>query len=175
MTLDLATQPGRLVLAYVPHVDFAAHLYGQESAEYEAALSKANSIWDALQRRLPPEVALLGTADHGHVDFAAQRQVRLPKALEADHTLYGDSRVMFVKGKPIDTANLPATWVPAEAMDDWWGPPQRHPSFVGRAPDGVLVADDDALILHSHSDERLVGHHGGLTAAEREVPLLLCA
>jgi hypothetical protein len=37
------------------------------------------------------------------------------------------------------------------------------------------VADDDALILHSHSDKRLVGHHGGLTDAERQVPLLIGA
>ena len=27
---------------------------------------------------------------------------------------------------------------------------------------------DDAVLLHSHSDKRLIGQHGGLTDAERE-------
>ena len=172
-TLDLATQPGRFIFTYVPHVDFTAHLYGQRSVEYERALATVNAIWEELQRRRPEAAALIGTADHGHVDFAPERQIRLPKEVEVDRTLYGDSRVMFVKGEPIPTADLPATWIPVAEMIDWWGPPPRHPSFVGRAPDGVLVADDDALILHSRSDERLVGHHGGLTVAERQVPLLV--
>lgn len=174
-TLDLAGQPGRFIFTYVPHIDFAAHLYGQDSAEYERALATANAIWEELQRRIPATATLLGTADHGHVDFLFERQIRLPKEIEVDHTLYGDSRVMFVKGEPIPTTGLPATWIPAAGLEDWWGPGPRHPSFAGRAPDGVLVADDDALILHSHSDKRLVGHHGGLTDAERQVPLLIGA
>lgn len=172
-TLDLAGQPDRLVFTYVPHADFAAHVYGQESEEYAKALKTINAIWSELQRRLPPNTALLGTADHGHVDFPPQKQARLPKELEAGHVLYGDSRVMFVKGEPVDTTELPATWIPIEEMVHWWGPPDRHPEFAERAPSGVLVADDDALIHHSHSDSRLVGHHGGLTDGEREVPLLV--
>lgn len=172
-TLDLATQPGRLIFTYIPHVDFAAHVYGQDSAEYETSLAKANSIWEELLRRLPPGAALLGTADHGHVDFRPERQIRLPQELEAERTLYGDSRVMFVKGDPIATHDIPASWIPVEEMMNWWGPQPHHSSFAGRAPDGVLVANDDALILHSHSDERLIGHHGGLTDGERKVPLLV--
>ena len=38
-TLQLAAEPGRLVFTYLPHVDFAAHVYGQASDEYGEALS----------------------------------------------------------------------------------------------------------------------------------------
>jgi hypothetical protein len=117
---------------------------------------------------------MVGTADHGHVDFPESLRVRIPKELEDDHTFYGDSRVMFVRGDESPAfAQLPATWIPATDILDWWGPPPRHEAFAERVPDGVLLADDDAVLLHSRSDKRLIGQHGGLTDAEREVPLLV--
>ena len=67
------------------------------------------------------------------------------------------------------TASTAAKWFPMH----WWGPPPHHFSFANRAPDGVLVAAPDQLLLHRFSDDRLVGNHGGLTDAERRVPLLV--
>ncbi len=37
-SVDLASTPGRLVLAYLPEVDYAAHVHGQASPEYAAAI-----------------------------------------------------------------------------------------------------------------------------------------
>ena len=173
-TVDLAAEPGRLVFTYVPHVDFAAHVYGQDSAEYAESLRVASAIWHGIVHRVPPGTVVIGTADHGHVDFAEPQRVRIPKELESDHVFYGDSRVMFVKGDESPAfAPLPATWIPVDAMRDWWGPGPRHEAFDARAPDGVLLADDDSVLLHTHSDKRLIGHHGALTGAERDVPLLV--
>ena len=56
---------------------------------------------------------------------------------------------------------------------DWWGPGPHHPAFDDRAPDGILVAQDDRLLLHRHADDRMVGNHGALTDAERLIPLLV--
>ncbi|MBT8216888.1 MAG: alkaline phosphatase family protein [Acidimicrobiia bacterium] len=173
-TIDLAAQPGRLLFTYVPHVDFAAHVYGQDSREYVDSLEVATGIWEGIAHRLPAGSVMIGTADHGHVDFPEARRVRLPKEIEEDRILYGDSRAMFVKGAESPAfADLPATWIAAGEVLDWWGPGPRHPAFDGRAPDGILLADDDAALLHSHSDKRLIGHHGALSTAEREVPLLV--
>jgi hypothetical protein len=173
-TGDLAKEPGRLIFTYVPHVDFAAHVYGQDSTAYAEALQTASAIWDGIARRLPAGAAMVGTADHGHVDFPPARQIRIPKDLEDDRTFYGDSRAMFVKGEESPSfAPLPASWIPVEEIAAWWGPGPRHEQFEARAPDGVLLADDDAILLHSHSDKRLIGHHGGLTDMEREIPLLV--
>ena len=81
---------------------------------------------------------------------------------------------MFVKGDGATLAeSLPATWIPRNEMETWWGPEPRHASFDARAPDGVLIADDDTLLLHRHSDDRMIGNHGALTDAERLVPLLV--
>ncbi|MDH3605850.1 MAG: alkaline phosphatase family protein [Acidimicrobiia bacterium] len=173
-TVDLADQPGRLIFTYVPHVDFAAHVYGQASPEYEESLRVASRVWEGITRRIPPGAVLLGTADHGHIDFAETQHARIPKELEGDRILYGDSRAMFVRGDEAPGfAELPASWIPTEQIVEWWGPEPRHADFADRVPDGVLLADDDAVLLHSHSDRRLIGHHGGLTDAERQIPLLV--
>lgn len=173
-TRQLAGVPNRLILVYVPQVDFAAHVYGQHAAEYAAAVATADHIWSALRATLPAGATLVGTADHGHVDFPKDRQLRIPKALHKQRTFYGDSRVMFVRGDGAEiAAEMPAVWRGADSLDGWWGPEPYHDAFLARRPDGVLVADDDHVLLHKHSDDRMTGHHGGLTDAERLIPLLV--
>ncbi len=172
-TLQLAAGPGRLVFTYLPHVDFAAHVYGQDSDEYGEALARVARSWEHVASRLPDGAVMVGTADHGHVDFPKRCQIKIPRRLEQDRIFFGDGRAMFVigDGAPLG-AELPATWVPIGDMIEWWGPGPHHPSFDGRAPDGALIADDDILLLHRHSDDRMVGNHGALTHAERRIPLL---
>lgn len=173
-TVQLAAVPKRLILAYLPQVDFAAHVHGQASSGYAAAVQTVTTAWEQLCRRLPDGVVAIGTADHGHVDFPRERQIRIAKADHEDREFFGDGRVMFVRGDgaPLE-AKLPATWIPLRDMRHWWGPDPPHPKFGERAPDGVLVAEDDALLLHRHSDDRMIGAHGGLTDAERLIPLIV--
>lgn len=166
--------PGRVVLTYVPHVDFAAHVHGQESREYAEALAIAASVWERLAAGLEGDVALLGIADHGHVDFLQPKQHKISKQDHKGLTFYGDGRAMFVKGDGAALAEkLPATWIDIEAARGWWGPAGEHSEFSMRAPDGILLADDDSLLLHRFSNDRLVGNHGAMTAAEQKVPLLV--
>jgi hypothetical protein len=173
-TLQLAATPRRLILSYLPQVDFAAHVHGQQSDEYATAVEAVAWAWDHVASRRPSGVSLVGTADHGHVDFPKDRQIRIPKASHTDRVFYGDGRAMFVRGEGASLAgDLPATWFPVADVADWWGPKPRHPAFAERAPDGILVADDDALLLHRHSNDRMVGNHGALTDAERLIPLLI--
>lgn len=173
-TVDLAATPRRLVFTYLASVDFAAHVHGQDTTGYANALGTADLLWSRLAARLPPGVCLVGTADHGHVDFPKARQVRIPKAAHRDRIFYGDGRAMFVRGDGASLAqHLPATWIPFEEAAGWWGPEPRHSAFEARRPDGVLLADDDSLLLHRFSDDRMIGNHGALTDAERRVPLLV--
>ena len=175
-TAQLASTPRRLIVTYLPHVDVAAHMYGQDSNEYADAVGFVAAVWQQLQHRLPAEAVLVGTADHGHVDFSQSRAARIDRTVAGDRILYGDSRIMFVKGDGADLADdLPATWMSFADVEHLWGPGPRHPQFAERAPDGLLVAHDDRLIHHRFSDRRMIGYHGGLTAAEREIPLLVAA
>jgi hypothetical protein len=173
--VTLAAEPGRLIFLYVPHVDFAAHVGGQQDEGYEEAMAIVDLLWNRLARRLPSGAAAIGTADHGHVDIPLDRQIEIPRAEQEDMILYGDARAMFVKGNDGGAlaGGLPATWVPRADMEHWWGPGERHPEFTARAPDGVLVADDGHAILHRHSDDSLIGQHGAPTDPELRVPLLV--
>ncbi len=173
VTIRLAG-PGRLVVTYVPYVDYAAHVFGQSSREYADALAIAAAVWRGLSSGLGDEVGLVGTADHGHVDFPKGRQHKIPRKEHEDRVFYGDGRAMFVKGDgaPLVDA-LPATWIPIADAEDWWGAGPAHDRFDERAPDGILLADDDALLLHRYSDDRMIGNHGAMTPGEQKVPLLV--
>lgn len=174
VTVDLASAPGRLVFLYVPHVDFAAHLAGQASNEYADAIQVANTVWRELSKRLGGTVGLVGTADHGHVDITEDRKVRLTSADHDNRTFYGAERVVFVNGEGASLVDgLPAIWVPRDNLPDLWGPGPAHPAFDARMPDGIIFADDGYAIFHKHSNDRLVGYHGGLMPEERVIPLLV--
>ncbi len=56
---------GTLVFTYVPQVDFAAHVFGQDSLEYGDAMATAAGIWSGIAERLPDGAVMIGTADHG--------------------------------------------------------------------------------------------------------------
>ncbi len=175
-TVALAAVPGRVIYTYLASVDFAAHVHGQGGEPYAEAVAVADWLWARLTERVPAGVALVGTADHGHRDFPRERQFRIPKAAHAGRTFYGDGRAMFVRGDGASlAADLPAEWVPVANAAPWWGPGPAHPAFGDRAPDGVLLADDDALLLHRFSDDRMIGNHGALTEAERRVPVVVRA
>src|SRR5690606_15930098 len=47
-TLSLATQPGRLIVTYMPEVDFAGHVYGLGSDEFSEAMKLASDVWERL-------------------------------------------------------------------------------------------------------------------------------
>lgn len=173
-TAQLAKPRRRLIFSYLPNVDVAAHVSGQESDDYAEALAVVATAWEMLCNRLPEHAVAIGTADHGHIDFPEDKQHKIAKDEHQGRVFFGDGRAMFVKGDAASLADkLPATWIPLEDMIHWWGPKPRHPDLAARLPDGVLVADDDTLLLHRFSDDRLVGNHGALTDAERRIPLMV--
>lgn len=174
VTLDAALDPGRLIFLYIPNVDFAAHVAGQASQEYAEAMQIANTVWRELSKRLPDDVGLVGTADHGHIDIAEDRKIRLSNADHKNRTFYGAERAVFVNGEGASLADgLPAIWVPREDLPELWGPGPAHTRLDARIPDGILFADDGYAIFHKHSNDRLVGYHGGLMPEERLIPLLV--
>ena len=170
-----AAAPGRLVLVYLPDVDAAAHLAGQRSPEYGAALERAGALWTGLAAALPAYAALIGTADHGHVDVPPEGRVPLP--LPEGITVSGDARVAYLRGDPVTieaaVAGLPGRWVRVGDAGPLWGPPPYHESFAERVPDGLLFADDGHAWVLPGDDLPMVGHHGGLSEAEVRVPLLV--
>jgi len=173
-TIEAASSPDRLVFLYVPHIDFAAHVSGQDSEAYTVAMGAVNDLWERLVSGLPSNVALIATADHGHVDIDEAHKVRLTRPQHEGRILYGDARAVFVKGDGASLAqDLPADWVLFDDIAAFWGPEPAHETFEERRPDGVLFAHDGYAIFHRRGNDRLIGHHGGLSNDERVVPLLV--
>jgi hypothetical protein len=175
LALGASRMPGTLVLLYLPHVDAAAHAAGQESDLYADAIRQIAETWERLISSLPNGVAVVGTADHGHVDIAARNRIALPHS----ETLIfsGDNRVVYVSGSPAEAISLaeslPATWVPVEDAEGLWGPAPLHEEFAERLPDGLLFADEGYALVPAGTVDEMVGHHGGVTEAELRVPILV--
>lgn len=173
ITCGLATTPGRLILTYFPQVDLAAHVAGQGSSLYGDAVDLVDSAWSALVHRLPADTVVIGTADHGHLDYAQGEKHQLGRGVG---TLFGDPRGLLGRGSPEGFRRW-AEGLPATLIEDprrLFGPGE-HPSLEYRLPDVALLADPGALLLPKYMDDRLVGYHGGLDPREMEVPLLVCA
>lgn len=173
-TAVLSRQPGRLILTYFNQVDFAAHLWGQRSQEYTAAIRLADTAWSHITSRVGPEVVVVGTADHGHLDYGPDDKLLIR---DGDGLrFYGDSRSLFVSGDRDHISELAAAvdvdphWV--GSPDPLW-PGDHHPRLAERLPDAVLLAPPGRLLLPRGFDKRLVGYHGGLSNQELDIPLLL--
>jgi hypothetical protein len=175
VALEEAALPGRLVVAYFPHVDAAAHMAGQASDLYAAALETVGRAWTGLEAGLPSHAALLGTADHGHVDIPPEGHITVepPDGV----TIGGDGRVLHLHGPDAAIAalaeGLPGTLVARADAGPLWGPGPFHPAFEERAPDALLFAGHGIAWLFPGDDQPMVGHHGGLTDAEVEIPILV--
>jgi hypothetical protein len=159
---------------YVPDVDFAAHLSGQQSSEYADAMAVANEIWSRLGETLADHVTLVGTADHGHVDIDEAFRFVIDEADIGEGFVSEDGRVIFVHGNGEALARRHGgRWIPCDGSVDWWGPGPFHKAFADRAPDGIVFLPQGIAVFSDQSNRRLIGYHGSADPAEVEIPLLV--
>jgi hypothetical protein len=176
-TVELAATPNRLIFTYFQQVDFAAHVWGQRSGDYLSALTSVDRAWSALCTRLAPEVTLVGTADHGHVDY--READKIPMRDEFDRLIaFGDPRSVYLRGgsEPI-AAFAEQAGAAVLSIDDlrrlWGAERGTHPQLARRQPEAAVLAPRGKVLLPKGFDRRLIGYHGGLDPAELEIPLLV--
>jgi hypothetical protein len=172
-TGQLAGQPHRLIFTYVPHVDFAGHVYGLDSDEFGEAMRIASTIWDEIAAALPPNVVLIGTADHGLLPFEDEAKTMIRDPRFDSLRFAGDTRGVQLWGEPDLMAEL-ALQVGGELADpsELIGPDPTE-TALGRIGERVLLAPEDRVIIPKGFDKRLRSYHGGLSQAEIEIPMLL--
>ena len=174
-TAQLAAVPGRFIFTYFPNVDVAAHVGGQESDDYAAAISTAATIWDRIAASLPADVVMVGTADHGHIDYDEDAKVLIPHRPGPE--FFGDPRTLLVRRVDDEMlerlAVLPGRVVEPTEYRAWLGPGGDHPDLARRLPEAVLATDPDRLLIPRFMDKRLIGYHGGLVEQEMHIPLLV--
>jgi len=172
-TIQLASEPNRLIFTYFWPVDFAGHVYGLGSPELAEALRQAANLWEGILARLPPAVTLLGTADHGLVDFAEEDKI-------------------LIRGKPLDSLRFGGdprgvhVWAEQTLLEELAGStggrltdslallgPDPGSEARSRAGDTLLLAPPTKVLLPPGFDKRLRSYHGGLSTDELEIPLLI--
>ncbi|WP_138985107.1 alkaline phosphatase family protein, partial [Mycobacterium avium] len=68
--------PG-LVYGYTAELDTAAHLFGIGSPQWHTAAAAVDALLSGLLEALPPNAALLVTADHGGLNVPPEARVDL--------------------------------------------------------------------------------------------------
>ncbi|MFJ6454087.1 alkaline phosphatase family protein [Paenarthrobacter sp. NPDC091669] len=185
-----------LMYFYLNELDKAGHRYGCQSDRWEHQLEELDSAVKRLSSTLPAGTTILLTGDHGMVDVPESQRLdySADESLVAGvrHTA-GEPRMVHLYLEPDATVEhrdaLLAAWrhrfgeriwafTRNQAMDAGLFGAVR-PEVAPRIGD-VMIAARDTLALYDTRRARpasleVVGQHGSLTKAEREVPLVCFA
>ena len=179
-----------LVSGYHPDLDRHGHLTGVDSVPWRIAAAEVDALLARLVDGLPPDAALLVTADHGQLDVPAAHRFDLdtdPRLRDGVRVVAGEPRVRYLHVAPGAVDDVVAAWSavlgPAarvrtreEAVADGrFGPvPEEHLRRIG---DVVVTCRGTYAVLATRSEppavSRLVAYHGADTAAEMTIPLLV--
>lgn len=173
----------RFVYAYYDGLDRVGHERGH-GAEFDAEYEFVDALVCAVRDRLPPEVALAVTADHGQVDCRDATVPVHPAVMSHTHAISGEARFLWLHARPGSAALLleralehhqsDAWVVPVEqVIDEGWFGPRLTPDAQGRLGDVAMVAHTNAAFVPPDAKPSiLIGRHGSMTADELWVPLL---
>ena len=179
-----------LVSGYHPDLDRHGHLSGVDSAPWRLAAAEVDRLLARLVDELPPDAALLVTADHGQLNVPQAHRFDLdtdPQLRAGVRVVAGEPRVRYLHVEPGAAADVVAAWSAvlgdaarvmerAEAVaTGWFGPvPEEHLRRIG---DVVVVCRGTYAVVATRSEKpiesRLVAYHGSDTAAEMTIPLLV--
>lgn len=186
---ELHAGPG-LVFGYTADLDTAAHLFGIGSQQWHEAAVRVDALLTRLVETLPPNAALLVTADHGGLNVPPDARVDLdadPRLGGGVRVVAGEPRVRYLHAEPGAAADVQAAW--AEVLDGrarvygreqavaagMFGP--VDPAHLARIGDVVVVCTGDTAVLATAHEPpeiaRLIGFHGGATPAEMAIPLIV--
>jgi hypothetical protein len=178
-----------LVFAYTSVLDTAAHVHGIASTEWSAAAAQVDALLGRVLEGLPPDTALVVTADHGGLDVPPDARVDVgadPRLADGLRVLAGEPRVRYLHTVAGAAADVAATWGgllgerahvlsrDQAVAGGLFGP--VRPEHLARIGDVVVICRDDAVVLATDREPpelaRLIGFHGSTTAAETAIPLL---
>ncbi|BCU67087.1 nucleotide pyrophosphatase [Sulfolobales archaeon HS-7] len=168
----------KFIYFYIPDIDSLSHKYGPYS---EVTLKATRDIFENLYNiaKKHTEFTFLITADHGHM--TTTETILLDQIPELINKLeippYGDSRAVFLRTRNDIHDYLYTKFDSIRVFKK-----NEIPSLLGKVndekilPDYIMVPTDGRayIYLFKEKDEyyKLVGHHGGLTPDEFEIPLI---
>jgi hypothetical protein len=186
---ELRSAPG-LVYCYIADLDTAAHLFGIGSPQWHEAAARVDALLTRLVDTLAPDAALLVTADHGGLNVPPEARVDLdtdPRLSAGVRVVAGEARVRYLHTEPGAAVDVRSAW--SEVLDgraDVYSRDQAvasgmfgpvDPRHLARIGDVVVVCGGDTAVLATAHEPpemaRLIGFHGGATAAEMAIPLIV--
>jgi len=189
----MAANDQMLLYFYWSELDKAGHGHGSTSERWEHQLEELDAAMKRLATQLPADTVILLTADHGMVDVAERWRIDYsaePELTAGVRHTAGEPRMVHLYLEPdADVAQrerLVDSWLRRYGNKAWvltreqavragfFGP--VRPEVLPRIGD-VLVAAREPVAFFDTRRVRpaaleVVGQHGSLTRAEREVPLL---
>ncbi|MDP9906150.1 alkaline phosphatase family protein [Arthrobacter bambusae] len=190
---EMAAGTPSLMYFYVNELDKAGHRYGCQSDRWEHQLEEIDSTVKRLSASLPAGTTILLTGDHGMLDVPESQRIDYsadPALIAGVRHTAGEPRMVHLYLEPdareLDRDALLDAWR-ARFGDRIWAFTRGQaleaglfgvlrPEVSPRIGD-VMIAARDTLALYDVRRVRptaleVVGQHGSLTKAEREVPLL---
>lgn len=177
----------KLVYAYWPDYDAAAHRFGCESPEALGKLREIDAAFGALLSRLAgSESLVIATADHGFID--AERCLEPPEAILSllRFPLCGERRVAYCHVHAIDDFMARSKdWLGEHAdvrrssellAEGWFGPGTPHPRLAERVGDVAIIMRGRSTLkdwIPGEPRHLHIGNHGGTSEDEMLIPLIM--
>lgn len=189
----MSGQGPTLMYYYLNELDKAGHRHGSQSEQWEHQLEELDASVKRLNTGLPAGTTVVLTADHGMVDVPESQRIDYstdPALVEGVRHTAGEPRMVHLYLEPDSGSEvrdrLLGNWQ-ARFGDKAWVFTREEAvraGLFGEIRDGVgerigdvMVAAREGIALYDTRRVRpaaldVVGQHGSLTRAEREVPLL---
>lgn len=188
VTKLLAT-PGtpQLIYVYANELDKVAHAHGCESELFTTTLERIDGA--VRDFRIPADVGLIVTGDHGIIDVAAHNHILFESSRELMAGIAhvgGEPRCLQLYFAPdADRAATLAAWQESEESRSWvvtrdeaiaagWFGPVRD-DVKDRIGDVIVAARKSIAYYATTASTRsraMVGQHGSWSSAEVQVPLV---
>lgn len=187
-TCNALSDEGSFAYVYINDVDDASHREGLGSAKFHAAMSRASELITTLLENLPRGSRLWITTDHGMINRQDYCVLGKENDLLQNVTLLGgEPRVRYLYLQPDTMEETRSQWQEylgnkvtifsrEEAISLGYFGPTVADKNIERIGDLVVIANDNFILVEPDREElqlAMVGHHGGVTAAETEIPLLM--
>ena len=186
-------EESKFVYAYWSEFDRLCHLHGPSSETVEQHLNALDEALTPIFEACANDgTVLVATADHGFIDSGTDRRIELddhPEMLDMlSLPLCGEPRSAYCYVRPSCTVAFEqyvtselseyANLVPSDNLiaDGWFGLGDAHPELAARVGDYTLQMKERYTIVDRVAGERrhqLEGVHGGTSAAEMFVPLMI--
>ncbi|HEX3284337.1 MAG TPA: nucleotide pyrophosphatase/phosphodiesterase family protein [Mycobacterium sp.] len=185
-----AVADGGFCYGYHGEVDLLGHIYGPGSPAWRMQLREVDRLVESLVEGLPPGGLLAIVADHGMVVAEPDEALDIDdraQLLDGVAAIGGEPRARHVYVEDGAADAVLAAWRESLAGRAWvvsrdeaiaagWFGDSVRDDVRGRIGDVVAAARGSATMVRrtvEPLESSLVGHHGSLTSAEQQIPLLL--